>query len=74
MRSPGYSSNVVLTLLIGNTCLQLSHVGPRTFTIRDSFPCSDPNDAVIVIQVDDIKEQLPVFLPHGIQSREVAYF
>lgn len=70
-----YSAKVVLTLIVGDRKLALSHVGSRMIVIRDPCQPLPACDAQLCIQVDDQFESLDVFLPHGISGpeQEITY-
>ncbi len=63
---PGYSASVILTLLVGERKLALSHVGPDSVNVREECAPLPPSEAKIVIEVDGETETLEVFLPHGV--------
>ena len=73
---PGYSANVILTLLVGERKLELSHVGPDSVNVRQSCSPLPPSEAKILIEVDGETETLEVFLPHGVPNapQKVAYW
>lgn len=62
----GYSSHVVLCLLIGGMRLSLSHVGPSGLVVRDDCEPMPSGSAEIEITVDDSVKVHKVFLPHGV--------
>jgi hypothetical protein len=71
----GYSARVAVHLRFGEKSLQVAQIGPGSFILRE--PCVIPREtsATIVIQVDEHKEERPVFLHRGAtqNSREVEY-
>ena len=71
----GYSPKVALTLRVAGRELELSHVGPKDVTVRESCDFVPPGDAELLITVDDATECYNIFLPHGIPKapQKVAY-
>ncbi len=71
----GYSAKVVLTLLAGGLELAVSHVGPGELVIRDHCSPIPVGNAKLIIQVDDTREEVNVFLPFGVPSdkRRIRY-
>lgn len=71
----GYSAKVCLTLKVGGRDILLSHVGPNEVSVRELVNDLPPSNAELLIQVDDSRHSLEVYLPQGISSNsyEVAY-
>lgn len=68
MTTSGYSSNVVLTLIICGVEIALSHVGSSLFIVRESKHSFAKGNAELVVSVDGVEDRKTVFLPHGISS------
>jgi hypothetical protein len=62
----GYSSNVSLSLVVGGTTLSLTHVGPKSFIVRDECEPIPEGYGELVIKVDQSQQTYNVFLPHGV--------
>jgi hypothetical protein len=71
----GYSAHVVLTLIVGDQKLALSHVNPSNVIVRDDCEPIPPSDAELVVEVDGRRIVRNVFLPHGIPNapQRVSY-
>jgi len=71
-----FSSNVVLTLLVGRMKLALSHVNSRDVILRDTSINFPPTEAELLVVVDGVAQHSKVFLPNGISEGEfrVSYF
>jgi len=68
--SSGYSAKVALTLLVDGVQLALSRVGPASIVVRDECQSLPPCNAKILIEVDDSKESLDVYLPDGVHGAQ----
>jgi hypothetical protein len=77
MKISGYSSTVVLTLIVCGAELALSHVGSSHVIVRGAVESFPSGEAYLVVSVDGKKESRPVVLPEGIvagNSQKVKYF
>ena len=66
----GYSSKVVLTLLIDGMQLALSQVGASRFVVRDKCDLLPPSNAEIVVEVNGSAERYKIFLPNGLPGHD----
>jgi hypothetical protein len=62
----GYSSKVALRLLVGGADFALSHVGSRSFVVRDRCKPQPAGDAELVIEVNDSEERYKIHLTQGL--------
>lgn len=77
MKSPGYSSTVILTLFICGAELALSHVSSDFCVVRESEFYIDGGEAQLLISVDGVEEKRTVIVTEGIpagRSVRVSYF
>jgi hypothetical protein len=72
----GYSAKVSLSLIVGDTTLGLSHVGPSGIIVREPCDPIPPCDAKIVVTIDASVSVKNVYLPHGIAGQGIpaAFF
>jgi hypothetical protein len=71
----GYSARVVLTLVVGDKKLALSHAHPGTVIVRDACEPIPPSDAKLIVEIDGQPQVRDVFLPDGIPNapQRVSY-
>lgn len=62
----GYSSRVVLKLVVGDQELALSLVHPRSVMVRDACEPIPPTDAKLIVEIDGQPQVRDVYLPDGI--------
>lgn len=64
----GYSAKVALTLQLGGTDYDLSHVEHEAVIVRSPCQPTAAQDAVLVIQVGETIDHYDVFLPQGLSA------
>jgi hypothetical protein len=71
----GYSARVVLTLIVGDKKLALSHVNPSNVIVCDTCDAIWPSDAMFIVEIDGHRQVRTVFLPKGIPKapQRVSY-
>lgn len=71
----GYSSAVVLTLVVGGMEIALSHVGSKCVILLEDHGAFPPDNAELIVTVDGNEDRQSVYLPHGILpgQQRVAY-
>ena len=76
MATAGYSTNVVLRLVIEGRTLALSHVGPSGLVVRDDCPPIPAGHGELRIEVDGATDRQDIYLPDGIPGGRtpVPYF
>ena len=68
MSKSGYSSKILLTLIVCGTELALSHVGSRFVIIKQSLESFDSCNAELLVSVDGKVKKKSVYLPYGIAA------
>ena len=77
MSKSGYSSTVILTLVVCGIELALSHVGSKFVIVKQVLKDIESCNAELVVSVDGKVKRTSVYLPHGIgvgSDQQVLYF
>ena len=76
MSKSGYSSKILLTLIVRGAELALSHVGSKFVIVKQSPESINSCDAELLISVDGEVKRKSVYLPKGIpvgSDQQVLY-
>ena len=71
----GYSSDVELSLQVGERTLRIAQIGPNRFILRDECEFPPGTEGTIVIKVDGDERKIHAFLQNGVArgATEVQY-
>ena len=70
MTLPAFSSEVELTLVIGDQSLPLSHTNESDVILSEPGTPFPPTNAELVVTVDGVERRRSVHLPNGITPQE----
>ena len=62
--SNGHSASVLMTLKVGKTSVPVGQMGPDFLILREALD-TPPCAGLVVLEIDGVKEEIPVDLPRG---------